>query len=84
MKDSELKKLKDEGYEFIELKRAKRNNGSTEKRIVIKHLLCGNVYECRHSKFFGEGQRCTCLRKRENAIVSDTNSYQNMLNEKYR
>lgn len=83
MKENELKILENEGYEFISVERIKKPSGATEKRMTVKHLLCGKVYNCRCNRFFGEGQRCTCLRKRKNATVTNTEDYQELINSKY-
>lgn len=75
--------LEKEGYEFIKLEKVKKENGRTEKRLTIKHLLCGKEYECRYERFFNEGQRCSCLRKRTNSKISSTVEYQSFLNKTY-
>ena len=57
--------------------------GKKERYIKVKHNICGKEYDVSINKFIKHEQRCTCLRKRNKAIIKDTSGYQNLLNTKY-
>jgi hypothetical protein len=54
-----------------------------DRYITVKHLLCGKEYDVSINKFIKKEQRCSCLRKRENALIKNTQEYNNYLNNKY-
>lgn len=68
----------DDKYTLIDLFKKEK-----AKYMRVKHELCGKEYDARLDKFFGEGQRCTCLRKRNNAQIKDLNDYQIFLDNEY-
>ena len=47
----------------------------------ITHNVCGKTYSPRIDKFFNENQRCTCLRKRKDALIKNTDDYSKIINK---
>jgi hypothetical protein len=69
-----------DGYKFHKM--IEKNN---VKFIRVEHELCGKIYDSRVDKFLGKSpQRCTCLRKRSDALIKDTNDYNKKINKEYR
>jgi hypothetical protein len=55
------------------------------KYLKLTHNLCGKTYDSRVDKFLGKDtQRCTCLRKRDNALVADIEDYNKTINSEYK
>lgn len=69
-------------YELINIKYDK-NGSRTERFITLKHKLCGKIFDIRVSKFFVENQRCSCLRKRDSAMIKTKEDFQNFLDKKF-
>ena len=68
--------LNKEGYQFIGIV-----VNSSPRRMVVKHKLCGKTYTVRVDKFMSENQRCSCMRKRAGALISNTKEYQDRLDK---
>lgn len=81
MKKEELDILEKEGYSFIS-EELKSKGNKREKYITIKHNLCGKEYTVRRTKFFNEGQRCSCQRKIRNSLIKNIKEYEEFLEKK--
>ena len=84
IEDKEIQEICErEGYTFLGIEKVKQNNGRTFRFVRVKHNLCNKEYHSRIDKFVTDGQRCTCLRKRNYSITKDGNEYQEHLDKKY-
>jgi len=55
------------------------------KYLRLTHDLCGKTYDSRVDRFLGkDAQRCTCLRKRDNALVADIKEYNKTIDSEYK
>jgi hypothetical protein len=71
--------LKLENYKYLgEVKNDKKG-----RFIKVKHLLCGKEYDVSIDKFVKKEQRCSCSRKRKNALIKNTKDYNDYLEKKY-
>lgn len=81
MKESEEELITKEGY--ILLKEEYRTVGKRkEKFLSLVHTLCKREFAIRKSKFFNEGQRCVCQRRKNYTKIKTADEYLKFLEDK--